>query len=155
LLLLAFALLLLAAHHVLDLFELVHHSRGTTYGASYADVHAQLPGYWAQMALALIAAALAVATIFTRSFRYLLLGLGGSAPGWIALGTLYPNFVQQVEVRPNELAREMPYIEANIQSTLRAYGLNSIQEVHFPAEDGVPPAEIRANPLTINNIRLW
>jgi uncharacterized membrane protein (UPF0182 family) len=155
LLLLSCFLLLLAAHHALDLFELVHSTRGATYGAGYADVHAQLPAQWALIGLALLAAALAIATIFTHSFRFLLLGLGGWAVGALVLGTLYPTFVQNVEVRPNELARETPYIEANIQSTLRAYGLHNVQEQFFPAEDAVTLAEVRANPQTIDNIRLW
>src|SRR4051794_24908843 len=120
LLLLAAFLLLLAVHHVLDLLELVHSTRGATYGAGYTDVHAQVPAQWALVGLALVATALTVATIFTRSFRFLLIGLGGWAVGALVLGTLYPNFVQSVDVRPNELARETPYIEANIQGTLRA-----------------------------------
>src|SRR5581483_1586037 len=155
LLLLACFLVLLAAHHLLDLLELVHSQRGFTYGAGYTDVHAQVPAQWALVGLALLAAALAVATIFTRSFRFLLLGLGGWAVGALVLGTLYPSFVQNVEVRPNELARETPYIEANIRSTLRAYGLDNVQEQSFPAEPEVTAAEVRANPQTIDNIRLW
>jgi uncharacterized protein len=155
LLLLAAFLLLLAAHHVLDLFELVHSTRGATYGAGYTDVHAQVPAQWALVGLALVAAALTVATIFARTFRFLLIGLGGWAVGALVLGTLYPNFVQGVDVRPNELARETPYIEANIQGTLRAYGLASVQEQFFPAEEAVTVSEVRANPRTIENLRLW
>src|SRR5579884_1103694 len=155
LLLLTAFLLLLAAHHLLDLYELVHSTRGFTYGAGYADVHAQVPAQWALVGLALLAAALSVATIFIRSFRFLLLGLGGWALGALVLGTLYPSFVQNVEVRPNELARETPYIEANIQATLRAYGLNNVQEQNFPAEAEVTADEVRANPQTVDNIRLW
>jgi uncharacterized protein len=155
LLLLAAFLLLLAVHHVLDLFELVHSTRGATYGAGYTDVHAQVPAQWALVGLALVATALTVATIFTRSFRFLLIGLGGWAVGALVLGTLYPNFVQSVDVRPNELARETPYIEANIQGTLRAYGLSSVQEQFFPAEEAVTVSEVRANPQTVENLRLW
>jgi uncharacterized protein len=155
LLLLAGFLLLLAAHHVLDLYELVHSTRGVTYGASYTDVHAQVPAQWALTAVALLAAGLAVATIFLRTFRPLLFGLGGWAVAALALGALYPNFVQNIEVRPNEQAREAPYIEANIRGTLRAYGLSDVQELFFPAEEAVTAAELRASPQTVNNIRLW
>ena len=155
LLLLAAFLLLLAVHHVLDLLELVHSTRGATYGAGYTDVHAQVPAQWALVGLALVATALTVATIFARSFRFLLIGLGGWAVGALVLGTLYPNFVQSVDVRPNELARETPYIEANIQGTLRAYGLAAVQEQFFAAEEAVTVSEIRANPQTVENLRLW
>ncbi|HZS01424.1 MAG TPA: UPF0182 family protein, partial [Chloroflexota bacterium] len=77
LLLLAAFLVLLAVHHVLDLFELVYSARamgGAIHGAGYADVHAQMPAQWAMAALALGAAVLAVVTIFLGSYRYLLLG---------------------------------------------------------------------------------
>ena len=155
LVLLAGFLVLLAGHHLLDLFELVHSQRGVTYGASYTDVRAQVPAQWALAGLALLAAALAIATIFTATFRYLLLGLGGWAVGALLLGVVYPSFVENVEVRPNQLARETPYIEANIEATLRAYGLAAIEEVAFPGEDAVTASAVAANPLTINNIRLW
>jgi uncharacterized protein len=158
LLLLAAFLVLLAAHHVLDLFELVFSSRslnGGIHGAGYTDVHAQLPAQWAMAALALAAAGLAVVSIFTRGFRYLALGLGGWLVGALALGVLYPTFVQNFDVRPNELTRESPYIEANIEATLRAYGLAAIEERSFPAEEAITAADVRANPQTVDNIRLW
>jgi uncharacterized membrane protein (UPF0182 family) len=75
--------------------------------------------------------------------------------GALLLGALYPSFVQNVEVRPNELARETPYIEANIRATLQAYGLSEVQEMFPPAEEAVTSAEVRASPQTVNNIRLW
>jgi len=158
LLLLAAFLVLLAAHHLLDLFELVFSARslnGAIHGAGYTDVHAQVPAQWALAALALVAAGLAIASIFTRGFRYVILGLGGWLVGAVALGVLYPTFVQNFDVRPNELARESPYIQANIDATLRAYGLSEIEERPFPAEEAVTAAEVRANPETIENIRLW
>src|SRR4051794_9772252 len=152
LLLLAAFLVLLAAHHVLDLFELVFSNRslsGGIHGAGYADVHAQVPAQWALAALALVAAGLAVASIFTRGFRYLALGLGGWLVGALALGVLYPTFVQNFGVRPNELTREAPYIEANIDAPLRAYGLAGMEERSFPAEEAITAADVRANPQTI------
>jgi uncharacterized protein len=158
LILLAAFLGLLAGHHVLDLFELVFSTRsmnGGLHGAGYADVHAQVPAQWAMAALALIAAGLAIASIFTTSFRYLALGLGGWLLGAVALGVGYPTFVQNFDVRPNELTRETPYIEANIESTLRAYGLAGIEERSFPAEESISAVDVRANPQTIENIRLW
>lgn len=155
LVLLAAFLVLLALHHQLDLYELVHSQRGVTAGASYADVYAQVPAQWALTALALLAAVLALASIATRSYRLLLLGLGGWVLGTLVGGTLYPIAVQQIEVRPNELARETPFIDANIQATLRAYGLSEVREVFFPAEDAVSAADVRANSQTVNNIRLW
>jgi hypothetical protein len=155
LVLVAALLLLLAADALLDLYELVHHQRGVVAGATYTDVHAQVPAQWALFGLALLAAVLALVTSLRRDYRLLLFGVGGWAVAAVLLGNLYPSVVQQFEVRPNELAKELPYIDANIQATLRAYGLQDVREVFFPAADEVSPAEIRANPQTIQNIRLW
>jgi uncharacterized membrane protein (UPF0182 family) len=155
LLLLAGFLLLLAAHHLLDLAELVHSTRSVTYGAGYTDVHAQRPAQWALCALALTAAALSVTTIFTRSYRPVLLGLGAWVVGAVVLGSLVPSAVQTFQVRPNELARQAPYIERNIAGTRQSYGLDHVEEQAFPAEEAVTAAEVRANPETINNLRLW
>ncbi|MBX5490935.1 MAG: UPF0182 family protein [Chloroflexi bacterium] len=155
LLLVAALLLLLAADALLDRYELVHQQRGVVAGATYADIHAQVPAQWALFSLALLAAALAVLTIFQRGYRLLLFGVGGWAVGAALLGTVYPAVVQQFEVRPNELAKELPFIDANIQATLRAYGLTDVQEVPFAAAEEVSAADLHAHQATIHNIRLW
>jgi uncharacterized membrane protein (UPF0182 family) len=133
----------------------VHSTRSVTYGAGYTDVHAQLPAQWILFGLALAAAALGVLSMVRRSLRPVLLGPGSWVVGAVVIGSLYPAFVQTFQVRPNELARQRPYIERNIEGTLRAYGLDQVQEELFPAEQAVTLAEARANPQTIANLRLW
>jgi uncharacterized membrane protein (UPF0182 family) len=148
-------LVLLAVHHLLDLVELVHSTRNVTSGAGYADVHAQLPAQWLLFGFALAAAALCVVSIARRSLRPVLLGLAGWLAGAVLAGGVFPTLVQTFLVRPNELVRQRPYIERNIAATLRAYGLDQVVEEFFPAEQAVTLAEARANPQTINNLRLW
>ena len=58
-------------------------------------------------------------------------------------------------VEPNELAREAPYIRHNLDATRRAFGLDRIEEQTFAASDRLTAADIRANPLTIRNVRIW
>ncbi|GAH93259.1 unnamed protein product [marine sediment metagenome] len=58
-------------------------------------------------------------------------------------------------MEPNELARERPYIEYNIQSTREAFALSRIEEEPFPAEGTPSYQDIVQNEVTINNIRLW
>ncbi len=57
--------------------------------------------------------------------------------------------------RPNEIVAESPYITHNIQFTRRAYGLDRIDEVEFPAEENLTREDLRRNDPTIKNIRLW
>ena len=63
--------------------------------------------------------------------------------------------IESFEVKPNQLEKERPYVENGIALTRRAFGLDAIQESFFPAEDAVTAEEVRANPETIRNIRLW
>jgi uncharacterized membrane protein (UPF0182 family) len=63
--------------------------------------------------------------------------------------------VQNLDVAPNELDRELPYIAYNIQYTRQAFGLEHIEEYEFPAEEAVSPAAIETEQATIDNIRLW
>ena len=45
-------MLLVAANHLLDVFELVYSTRGVTYGASYTDVRAEMPALYIMAAVA-------------------------------------------------------------------------------------------------------
>jgi uncharacterized membrane protein (UPF0182 family) len=148
-------LIILAVHHLLDLVELVHSTRTVTYGAGHADVYAQIPAQWLVFGLALTATVLILASMVRRSLRPVLVGLVVWAMAAVLIGGLYPTLVQIFQVRPNELARQRPFIERNITATLRAYGLDDVEEKLFPAEEVVTPADVRANPETISNLRLW
>ena len=148
-------LVLVAANHLMDLFEVVFSTRGVAYGAGYSDVRAQVPALWLMTAAALLAAGLIVATIFTRGVRLAVLGIAGWLVASIAVGLVFPNLVENFEVKPNQLEKERPYIENSIAMTRRAYGLDQVQEQFYPAEDVVSVEDIQANPETISNIRLW
>jgi uncharacterized protein len=148
-------MLLVAANHLMDLFELVFSTRGAAFGAGYADANAQVPALWIMTAAAGLAAILLVANVFTRGMR---LATGGIAL-WlgcsIVVGLLFPNLIETFAVKPNQLEKERLYIEKSIAMTRKAYDLDRVQEQFFPAEDAVTAEEVRANPETISNIRLW
>ncbi len=146
---------LVAANHVLDLYELVYSTRGVAYGASYADVRAELPALYLMTLVAVGAAALIFANAFLRSLRPAITGL--ALWGLVALvgGLIFPSVIQNFEVKPNELEKERPYLENGIAFTRKAFGLDQIQEQFFPAEEAVAAEDVRASPETIRNIRLW
>src|SRR5690606_37918187 len=107
-----------------------------------------------QYILTALAAAAGVTTIANAflsrdSFR-LPLFIGGL---WIAAGflggVLYPNFVQQFQVDPNELQRERQYIARNIEATRFAFGLDQIDERGYPANPVVTEEEFTENPETM------
>lgn len=154
-LLTAALMLLVASNHLLDIYELVYSTRGVTYGASYADVRAEMPALYIMAAVAAIAALLIVATAFGRSLRPAVTGLAAWALVAVVGGLIFPNMIENFEVKPNQLEKERPYVENSIALTRRAFGLDNIQESFYPAEEAVTAEDVRNNPETIRNIRLW
>jgi uncharacterized protein len=151
----ALLMLLVAANHLLDVYELVYSTRGVTYGASYTDVRAEMPALYIMAAVATMAAALILGSALVGSIRPAITGLAAWALVAVVGGLLFPNLIENFEVKPNQLEKERPYVQNGIELTRRAFGLDSIQESFYPAEDAVNADDVRANPETVRNIRLW
>ena len=152
----AVIMLAIAVGHWLDRWALVLSEDGYSFGASYADLTARKP---ALLILTIVAAAAAILMLVNTYVRQLRIVIGAVAL-WIVLGlvlgTAWPALIQQFSVTPNELDRERPYIERNIQLTRQAFGLDRIEEAFYPlVSSEVGPELIQDNLLTINNIRLW
>ncbi len=148
-------LLLKAAGYWLAGYRLLFSPRGAAFGASYTDIYAQLPALRAMTALALLVALLAFATPVLRNYRILFGGVGALLGASFVLGTVVPSLVQNFVVRPNEIAKETPFIKLNIQNTRRAYNLDRIEEQPFPVAEGLTRADLDQAGGTIGNIRLW
>ncbi|QIR38257.1 UPF0182 family protein [Tolypothrix sp. PCC 7910] len=149
-----------ALGYLLSRYELLYSKRGVSYGASYTDVVAQLPAYNTLCALAVaIAFYFLWRTIFWRPkspHRQLAFyGLGVYFLLALVGGLLIPNTVQYLIVQPNELQREQPYIQRTIASTRQAFDLQAIDTRNFNPQGQLTEADIKANELTIRNIRLW
>ncbi|MBI4790860.1 MAG: UPF0182 family protein [Chloroflexi bacterium] len=153
---LGFGLLLLSAwNYQLQIYSLVYSARGVVFGASYTDVNAQWPAYNVLTFITLALAALLLVNIFVRALKGIGVAVALWIAAWILLGQFYPGFVQSFDVKPNEFTREQPYIRNNIALTRKAYGLDTIQESAYPAEDSPTTADVQRNATAINNIRLW
>ena len=139
----------------LGIWELVFSERGVVFGASYADMNAKLPAQWILLAVVLIFMVIILVSVLRRNSRWPLYGIVGWLVVSIIVGGVFPSLVQRFQVQPSELAREMPYIEYNIQFTREAFALDRIEEQSFPAEEAPSPQDIAQNEVTINNIRLW
>jgi hypothetical protein len=153
-------MLVVSLSYWLSRYELLYSTRGVTYGASYTDVAVQLP---ANTVLSILALAIALNQLwgtifsplvaFSRKFvfyelvLYLVLA--------VSIGTVLPTAVQYLVVQPNELGRERPYIERTIALTRQAFALNNIDAQSFEPQGQLTQADLRANDLTIRNIRLW
>jgi len=153
---LAMAILgLFAWGYWLGIWELVFSRRGVVFGASYADMHAKLPAQWILLVVVLVVVGVVLVSILRHKVRWPFYAIGGWIVAAIIVGQVFPALVQRFQVLPNELARERPYIEYNIQSTREAFGLDRVEEESFPAEKSPSPQDVAQNAVTINNIRLW
>ena len=136
--------------------DLAASTTGPLVGASYTDVHATLP---AIVVSAVVAMAAAVAILYGASRRHLLRNLVLATVAYAVVGIvgrgLIPLAMQRLIVAPNELARELPYLERHIDATRRAWRIDSVSVRDISGEAPLSMADIRANAPTITNIRLW
>jgi uncharacterized membrane protein (UPF0182 family) len=154
-LLLALLLLLKAWGYRLDQFSLVFSPRGVVTGASYTDVHAQLPALRLMVLLAPLCALLVLATIRSRGFVLPASGLVLFLLSSILVGGVFPTIVQRFQVAPQELQRELPYIQRNLDATRKAFALDRVVTTEYAAAERLPAAALHADQVTIDNIRLW
>jgi uncharacterized membrane protein (UPF0182 family) len=73
----------------------------------------------------------------------------------VVVGGLYPSFVQTVQVNPNELNVERPYLRKHIEATRAAYDIDAIQARRFTGEQDLTRAVLSEDAATIDNLRLW
>ncbi|HEV3472422.1 MAG TPA: UPF0182 family protein [Actinomycetota bacterium] len=144
-----------SAQYWLGQYSLNFSPRGVVTGASYTDVHAQLP---ALKLLAIISIISAVLFLVNIRFRSILLPMGAVGI-WILTaflaGGVWPWAVQRFSVDPQELIRERPFIARNIEATRAAFGLDEVEEQEFPATTDLGADDIRASEPLLQNVRLW
>lgn len=147
--------LLMAAGYRFDAYRLLYVERPIAFGAGYAEIHARLP---VLNLLTVLMVFLTVALLLNLRLRRPAL-LAAGFGGWLALAFLglevYPGLIQSLVVRPNELARESPYIAHSIAFTRRAYGLDRFEERTFAPREAPTPEEIQASAEILDGIRLW
>ncbi|MBU4555903.1 MAG: UPF0182 family protein, partial [Actinobacteria bacterium] len=139
----------------LSIWELNLSPRGQVSGASYTDVHAQLPALRILIAIALISAFILLVNIRFKGWRLPAIALGIWVGASLLIGGVYPAIVQRFVVDPNEVEAEAPYIERNIASTREAFGLDEIEIRPFPAAETLTAQDVVDNRDTLENVRLW
>ena len=139
----------------LDRYLLLYGDNGVVVGASYTDIHVELPVLWLLIGLSIVAAFAAWTNLWVRTYRLpaaAMLLIFGAA---FLLSGVVPGLFQRLFVKPSELELERPYIERNIALTREAYNLDRIAAKPFPAEQNLTFKTLEANKATIDNIRLW
>jgi uncharacterized protein len=147
--------LLKAYGYWLQRFELNFSSRGAVHGASYTDVGAQLPALHMLIVISVAAAVLFLVNIRLRGWVLPIIAVGLWSFVSVVIGGIYPAFIQRLQVEPNELQKERPYIGRNIKATRAAFGLEQVKVRDFAYKEDLGPADIQANRSTISDARLW
>jgi uncharacterized protein len=153
--LLAALALVKTADYWLQRFELTVSTRGVVDGATYTDVNAQLPALSLLVLISLAAAALFVGNIFRRGWALPLVAVALWVFVAVAVGGIYPQFVQWAQVNPNTLARESEFIGYNIDATREALGVGDVEVQQFAPKTDPTEVDTAGAAATIRNIRLW
>ena len=154
---LALLALVRAVVYRIDMYELLLSDRVSDqfFGPGFTDITARLPAYRLLILVALLAAVLFIVNIFRPGWSLALVAVGSWLVVAIAAAVIYPAIIQRIQVNPQPQAREGPYIEHSIQFTREAWGLDEVEVRGFPAADDLEVADIEANQLTIDNLRIW
>ncbi|HJW35477.1 MAG TPA: UPF0182 family protein, partial [Actinomycetes bacterium] len=139
----------------LDKYQLLFSPRGVVAGASYTDVKAQLPALELLFFVALICAAMFFVGARRGGLLIPTISIVLLAGVSLIVGGIIPAVFQRFRVEPQELARERPYIERNIDATNKSFNLDGVKTSGFPASNDLTPAALQANRPTLDNIRLW
>ncbi|GMQ94252.1 MAG: UPF0182 family protein [Acidimicrobiia bacterium] len=147
--------LLKALGYVFAKWELLYSTRGAVFGASFTDVNAQVPALNLLIFISIISAIILLVNVWFKGWALPAIALGIWLVTSIGVGGIYPALVQRFSVEPNELNKELPYVQNNLDFTRYAYGLDEVDVRPFNASTDLTAEVVEANRSTINNIRLW
>jgi len=151
----AFVMLMLAARVYLGRFEQLFEDHTIFAGVTYTEAHVTLTGLLVvSIALGVGALLALVNAVSAPRVRWLVLAVAPAAACYVLTG-LASWYVTSFIVKPNELVREAPFITHNIEMTRKAFALDRIEQLPFPADGGVEAVDAAHNQDTLQNIRLW
>jgi uncharacterized protein len=147
--------LLKAVAYWVDRYGIDFSERGVVRtGASYTDVNAILPAKTVLSVIAVICGALFLIGAARRRSMLPAIGLGLLVLSAIILGGVYPLIIQQFVVKPNELAKESPFLKKEITSTRRAWGVSEVGVTEYSAASGQPAARVAAAAAALPDLRM-
>lgn len=147
-------MLLKAIAYWVDRYGIDFSQRGVVQtGASYTDVNAVLPAKTVLAVIAVICAALFFAGAIRRNAMLPAVGFGLLVLSAVIVGGVYPAIVQQFVVKPNELAKEGPYLAREIRSTRAAYGISRVSVTPYSAVSSEPMSQLASQSAALPDVR--
>ena len=153
--LLIFLIIVWGWGYYLDRFELLYSTTGVVYGVGYTADNISIYTLWIMMFASVLLAVVVAIGFFTRRFKMLPISVLGYFVLYFIVIIILPGLVQKFKVQPSELELELPYLKHNIEFTRKAFQLDQINEVVYPALSDLTLDDISKNKDTIDNIRIW
>ena len=148
-------LVLIAAGYVLDQAGLLFRDEGVLTGAGYASINARLP---ALQILTVVVGLAAVAT-FANAFLRTIWILVGTIGLWLVASVLilgvYPSLVDRFVVLPDQLNKERPFLQRNIEATRQGYALTAVDETAIEVANDPDEGQVRSQFADTSSVRLW
>ena len=153
---LALFFLVLSWRTYLSRFPFLWEDHPTFSGVTYTDAHYTLPALLFVSIALIIGAIISLVNAFAvRRFSLLVIAIGLPLVVYIIGVVLVPSYIQSFIVKPNEIDRETPYIQHNIEWTRRGFGLEQIELRDFDADTSTAALDLPNNRASLENIRLW
>ena len=148
--------LVLAASPYIGRFDLLQSRQDLFAGVSYTDANVRLPALDI-LAIGLLAAGILLAANALVIKRPKVIGwiAGGLVAIWLFGLVIIPQSIYSFSVKPNEKAKEAPFIQHNIEMTRSAFALDRFNETAFQPAPTLTAQQLRTNQATLDNVRLW
>jgi len=140
--------------YYLDIYQLLYSVHGHVVGAGYTDLTATLPALKILIVISVLGSILAFISLASTESRLLTLPVVGIFAVGLLINGIFPALLQSFFVIPNELIKEQPYIQHEIEFTRFGYGLDKIAEIDYPGNTPITMSALKADQSTLNNIRL-
>lgn len=143
--------LLLAFSAFIERYEMLYGGTGMVYGAGASDMTIGLKVIYLKIGLCVVIAITSLIAGFKKNYKMM---IGGPLcfVALVIVGGLVQVGYEYAVVVPNQYTKEAPYIEKNISSTQKAYGLDKVEIKEFSPTQEITAEDIAENKVTIENI---
>lgn len=145
---------LFGIRYLLSIYTMMYQNGDLVDGALYRDLHASLPAQVILAVISLLVAVLFVVTAFKGTWRLPVTAVAVTIVSALVIGGIYPALIQQFKVTPNARQLEQPYIQRNIDATLKAYGLDDVEYQQYAAKTDATAGQLREDSESTSQIRL-
>ncbi|MDO4761212.1 MAG: UPF0182 family protein [Corynebacterium sp.] len=139
-----------------DRFDLLNKNHQTFTGASYTDIHAELPAKIILMVIAALVALSFFSVIVLKDLRIPAMTTVLMVLSSLVIGSAWPMMMEKFSVTPNRAEKESQFIARNIEATRFAYGLTPDKVTYMRdwGAKGASKEAVASDTATVSNIRL-